>query len=164
MEGRVHYVDCKGHNLTLSGTWTNAVLLLNDCKVTAANSATVTLSDTVLYNTNMSSNTAFNFGSGPNAAKLAIGNDTDCDGTGAAYVLARGGFDAPAKMTLNNGTIITPGSVKFAAQFGGSDTPSRGLRVVAGETIDGTSNGTFIPCPTPPTGTEPVLATFRMAR
>ena len=91
-----------------------------------------------------------------------IGNDTDCNGTGAAYLLTRGGFDAPAKMTLNNGTIIARGNVKFAAQFGGADGQAKGLSIIAQGSIDSTSNSAFTACPPPP-GTPPRLVNFRLA-
>ncbi len=163
MSNRVHYVNCAGGNLTMSGTFSNTVLLLNNCKVLAKTD--LTLSNTIIYNTNTDNKTSFNFGSGNKAAKLVVGTDTDCNGTGAAFLLTRGGFDAPAKMTLNNGTIIAQGDVQFAAQFGGAGGYSRGLSIIAGGTIDATSNGTFVACPPPAGGsTRMASTTFRLAR
>src|SRR3712207_8358813 len=48
---------------------------------------------------------------------LVLGNDTDCNGSGQAFILTRGGFDGPANMTLGNGTIVARRSEEHTSEL-----------------------------------------------
>jgi hypothetical protein len=151
--GRVNYFNCNGKKLTLSGHWRNTVFLLNNCDV--AFSGNAVLEDSIAYNSSTDPKKSFNVqGSG----NLVLGQDSDCDGTGRAVLLMRGGFDAPAKLSFLGGTIIARENVSFAAQFSAT-----GITIIAGGTINPASHNSFTACPPPP-GAPPALVSFRLAR
>ncbi|TNC72970.1 pilus assembly protein TadG-related protein [Rubellimicrobium roseum] len=135
------------------------VVLVTDCEVNL--DGDVNLEDVIVYSTN-ESDSAFHMSGGGNSGP-EIGQDGDCDGNGGAMLLTRGGVKAAAKLTFRGGTIRTLGPVHFAAQFGAKDNSGRGVSIISGGAIDGTSNGDFVPCPPPP-GATPELVTFRLAR
>jgi hypothetical protein len=161
VNNRVVYYDCRssGGSAPLDGTYRKTVLLLHGC---AASLKDVTLEDSIVYTTNTDPrNSIAVHGSG----SLMLGTDNNCDGSGSAAILTRGGFDAPAKLKFEGGTVLALGNVKFAAQFGYAHKgdAGQGVSIVSGGTIDPTSNNNFIACP-PPANYKPSLVTFTLAQ
>ncbi len=163
LNGNVTYIDCRtgSDRVQLAGgNYSKAVLLLHDCEL-EIKSGDVTLSDTIIYTTVTTERDSIRVqGSG-----LTIGTDTDCNGSGRAAILTRGGFNAPAKLRFDNGSLYALLDVEFAAQFGhgSGGEPGRGMSIIAGGEIDPTSRNDFNACPQPP-GAPPALVTYRLAR
>ncbi|WP_176556111.1 pilus assembly protein TadG-related protein [Rubellimicrobium rubrum] len=133
--GRVYRRMCgnAGDTLTLPGGVYADIVLLTNCQIQI--SGKVDLQQVVLYTTNTAAMSVKVNKGGGGQTGLWLGKDDACAAGGEAQIITHGGFHNAAGLTMNGGQIIAAGDVNFAA-----DAEGVGAAIVAGGTIDGTSN------------------------
>lgn len=72
-------------------------------------------------------------------AKVRLGRDDACSPGGGVQLVTRGGIEFAANLEIYGSQLIAAGSIKFAANADGLE----GVSMVAGDTIDSTSNMTM---------------------
>lgn len=134
--GRIHKLTCSGNQdmrFSTGFTLQNVVIITNcavrfNQGVTLINAAIVT---TNTGNQSISSSSSFTLGKGD-----------DCAAGGSAQLVTMGSIKFAAKLTINGGQLLAKGDISFSAQGAGA----KGVQLVAGGEISGTSNMEMIGC------------------
>ena len=135
-KNRVYILSCNaGNKVTIQNTTVlTEVVIIAQCPVTFGQG--VILENVVFGNTSTDAQ-SFTSPSG-----FQIGKDDHCATGGGAQLLTMGGVRFASKMQTYGGQILAMGDVDFAAQGDGIE----GTSIVAGGTIDSTSNMTMGLC------------------
>jgi Flp pilus assembly protein TadG len=137
--GRVHYLYCSSGNtanFNLGGTPLSEVVLITNCKISFGDGSVI--EDSIIATTSTDSRSI----SGPNG--IQVGAADDCGVGGGATLITKGGMRFASGLALQGGRLIAAGDISFAAQASGI----KGASIIAGGTIDGTSNTTMEFCGT----------------
>lgn len=137
LPGRVHRVNCAGHNIQIeAGTTLRYVVMITDCPVKFGSN--VTLEDTVIMTRSTDDKSIYA------ASSLQIGKNDSCAEGGGAQLITYGGMEVPSDLRFYGGQVIAKGAVDFSANSGGI----QGASIISGKTISGTSNMTMGFCGT----------------
>lgn len=135
--GHIHRIDCNGAKISiapqgLSLTIREAVIV-TDCAVSFGSG--LALEDAVVATTDTGTKSI----SGSSGVRL--GRIDGCLPGGSAQILTMGGVSLPSHFTLHGSQVIAKGDITFSANATGI-----GLSLIAGGTIDGTSNMLMFRC------------------
>ena len=146
--GRIYKASCNKFSFE-AGIYENFIFIA-DCPLTFKNGAE--FRNTVIVTTDTTAKSM----RAPN--NLVLGEPDDCAPGGGAQMITYGGFEVAAALEMHGSQILAAGNVEFAANADGI----KGASIVAGGTIDGTSNMNFSFCGS---GTETNFAAeyFRLA-
>ncbi len=127
--GRIHHINCAGPRLTIDATPTvREVVIVSPCEIKF--SAGSVLEDVIV----ISKDTAADSINAPSG--LQVGRNDNCATGGGAQLVTLGGMNFASDLRLYGGQLIAKGDIEFAANANGI----QGASMIAGGTIDGTSN------------------------
>lgn len=139
-EGRPYRFTCNAPSgrLTFDNNITvRNVVIVTNCQIFFRNG--VKLENAVLATTNTGSKS---IASASGSTGLTVGRNDNCAPGGDVQLLTRGSMDFPSKLSVFNGQFLAMGNIAFAANADGV----KGIAMVAGGGISGTSNMTMAFC------------------
>lgn len=113
------------------------VMITTNCKIFFRSG--VKIEDAVIATTNTAADSISSASGGDG---LTVGRPDNCAPGGDAQLLTLGGMSFPAKLSVFNGQFLAVGDIEFAANAEGV----KGVAMVAGGEISGTSNMTMAFC------------------
>jgi len=153
--GRIHVVRCKKDKMTYdlrAGSVLKNAVLITDCRLTFQAGATV--EDAVIFSDN-SESTAVRGSSG-----VKIGADDHCAEGGDVQIVTLGSVSFASAAEIYGSQIIAVGDIELTANADGLE----GVSLVAGGTLDVTSNGAYGFCGGAGMQNNYEAAYFRLAR
>lgn len=139
-QGRAYRFTCPTASSRLifdNNVQIRSVLITTNCKIFFRSG--VTIEDAVIATTNTAADSIASASGGDG---LRVGRPDDCAPGGDAQLLTLGGMSFPAKLSVFNGQFLAVGDIQFAANADGV----KGVAMVAGGEISGTSNMTMAFC------------------
>jgi hypothetical protein len=129
--GKIYRITCSGNqNIDIANNAViSRIVLITNCQVRFGNSAA--WESSLLLSTNPDLSDAV---TGAQGARLGVADA--CAPGGGSQIITTGGVKVPSGMTVYGGQIVAQGNISFSA--GGDGV--RGVSLVAGGTISGTSN------------------------
>ena len=133
--GRVYYIRCQGNSgLTIDASTTplTNVVIMSPCEISFSNGSQIQNSRIMTSSTSADSISATN--------GLIVGTPGSCNG--GAQFITQGGIRIPSGLEMYGSQMIAKGNIQFAANANGMT----GASMIAGGTINGTSNGNMGLC------------------
>jgi hypothetical protein len=133
-EGRIHILDCTNPNqqaTTNSNSTLRRGILITDCQLHF--SSGIAFEDAVIASTNATANSV------DAAGDFRLGKVDNCANGGDAQLLTYGSVKFAANVEFHNGQVIAAQDITFTSNAG----TIKGVSLIAGGKIDGTSNSTI---------------------
>jgi hypothetical protein len=148
--GKIYVAECPGGDTSTTNLMIDAerngtggtvrqVVLITNCQVKFGSGSG--WEDSILASTNRTSAAV------GGVSGMRIGTaEPECRRGGGGQILTLGSVSFPSKMTVYGGQILARGNVGFTANGTSVDEKVQGINIVAGGTINGTSNMTMSSC------------------
>ena len=139
-QGRAYRFSCPSATSRLifdNNVQIRRALITTNCKIFFRSG--VTIEDAVIATTNTASDSISSASGGDG---LRVGRPDNCAPGGDAQLITMGGMNFPSKLSVFNGQFLAVGDIQFAANADGV----KGVAMVAGGEISGTSNMTMAFC------------------
>jgi hypothetical protein len=135
-QGRIYRVTCNGgQKLSIDNdARLNNVVIVTNCEITFGNGA---IMENAVIATTHTGDRSIN---GPNGVQ--VGRNDNCGTGGGAQLITLGGMDFASSLQVYGGQLLAAKGIAFTAASNGI----QGASFVAGGTITGTSNMTFVGC------------------
>ena len=127
VQGRIHILNCTSASIEANAVIQNVVIVAN-CPIALGNN--VVLENAVLATTDTSSKSV------KSPQGLRLGKNDNCAKGGGAQILSLGSMDFAAALEMYGSQLIADQNIAFTANANGI----QGASIIAGGTIDGTSN------------------------